>query len=305
MRVLIAVDGSANSFAAVGQIAQLLKAGKDEIALYCAPPAMHLTPGATSQEVLVRARQALADAIFDEARKHLPSELQTGVHTIPGTQDARHGIVVAADQWPANLIVVGARGLGKLERLLLGSVSRAVVHAARLPVWVARSQGAQARQGFRVLLACESPELGRRGADVLGRLSWPRDATGHTLTVLPSMFAGQVPEWLQQQARGPDVEAMVQTWTREHDDEKRTNLARMQDFARGLPAPFLNAPPIVAEGEPAAEILAAIAREKIDLVVVGTRRKHTLASAILGSTSEAVLNHAGCSVLVVPHQEAP
>jgi nucleotide-binding universal stress UspA family protein len=305
MKVLIAVDGSANSFAAIGQIAQLLKGGKDEIALYCAPPAIHLTAGATSQEVLVRARQALADAIFDEARKHLPTELQTGVHTILGTQDPRHGIVVAVEQWPANLLVVGARGLGKLERLLLGSVSRAVVHAARFPVWVARSQGAEARQGFRVLLACESPELGRRGAEVLNRLTWPRGTTGHTLTVVPSMFAGHVPEWLQQRARSPDVEAMVQAWTREHDDEKRRNLARMQDFAQSLPAPFLNAPPIVTEGEPATEILAAIAREKIDLVVVGTRRKHAVASAILGSTSEAVLNHAGCSVLVVPHQEAP
>ena len=305
MRVLIAVDGSASSFAAVSQIAQQLKGDQDEIALYCTPPAMHLKSGSTSQDVLVRARQALADAIFDEARKHLPAELQTGLHTIVGSQDPRHGILVAAEHWPAHLVVVGARGLGKLERLLLGSVSRAVVHAAKVPVWVARAQGAGAPSGLRVLLACENPELGRQSAEWLNRLTWPPGATGHTLTVVSSMFAGHVPDWLEQRARSPDVEAMVQAWSREHDDEIRTNVARMQDFTLSLPAPFRKAQPIVAEGEPATEILAAIAREKIDLVVVGAQRKRSVANAILGSTSEAVLNHAGCSVLVVPHQEAP
>ena len=41
-------------------------------------------------------------------------------------------------------------------------------------------------------------------------------------------------------------------------------------------------------------------REKIDLVVMGIKRKRAFAQAILGSTSEAVLNHAPCSVLLVP-----
>lgn len=49
------------------------------------------------------------------------------------------------------LVVVGARGHGSLQRLLLGSVSRAVVHGSRLPVLVARSGPPQGR-GPRVLV---------------------------------------------------------------------------------------------------------------------------------------------------------
>jgi nucleotide-binding universal stress UspA family protein len=102
------------------------------------------------------------------------------------------------------------------------------------------------------------------------------------------------------QARSPEVEAMVQNWAREHEEEVRANVERMQQFCRELPAPCRDCQTLVVEGEPATEILAAIAREKIDLVVLGIKRKRAFAQAILGSTSEAVLNHAPSSVLLVP-----
>src|SRR6202521_2373453 len=123
MRVLVAVDGSPGSFLAVGQIGGLLKAGKDEVAIYCSPPEFRLRDRSVSAELVLRARQALADAIFEEARKQLPATMQEGVQKILGAQDPRHGIVAAAEQWPADLVAVGARGLGTFERLLLGSVS--------------------------------------------------------------------------------------------------------------------------------------------------------------------------------------
>ncbi len=305
MRVLVAVDGSASSFEAVRQVGQLLTAGKDEVALYCSPPEFRLQASGVSPAVLLRAGQALANSIFEEAQKKLPAALQSGVHTIIGTRDPRHGIVVAAEQWCAQLVVVGARGLGRLERLLLGSVSRAVVHGAKVPVWVVRSRPAPAHQGMRIILACESPELGRPSAELLAKFSWPQGSECRTLTVVSSMFAGRVPDWLQQQARSSEVESMAQAWAREHDEEIRANVTRMQEFVQTLPPPFPTCRPLVAEGDAASEILAATFREEADLVVVGVHGKRFFTSAILGSTSEAVLNHAECSVLTVPHQEMP
>ena len=305
MKVLIAVDGSAGSFEAVSQIAKLVSPGAHELALYCSPPEIRVSSKSTGPEVLARAREALAQAIFEEARKRLPGEFAAAVQTIVGKQDPRHGVVAAAEQWSAQLIVVGARGLGAFDRLLLGSVSRSVVHGSKIPVWVARANTAPAHAGMHVLLACESPELGRGGAELLGQFNWPEGTACRALTVIPSMFAGHVPDWLERQARSPDVEAMVAAWAREHDEEVRANVARMQDFCRDLPAPCRGSQPLVTEGEPTAEILKAIGREQIDLVVIGVKRKHSIAEAILGSTSEAVLNHANCSVLLVPHRVAP
>jgi nucleotide-binding universal stress UspA family protein len=52
--------------------------------------------------------------------------------------DPRHEINAEAERWLANCVFVGARGLGALDRLVLGSVSTALVHQALCAVEVVR-----------------------------------------------------------------------------------------------------------------------------------------------------------------------
>ena len=49
-------------------------------------------------------------------------------------------IVKAAREWPADLIVVGSHGRGRVERLLLGSVAEAVTRHAACPVLIVRAE---------------------------------------------------------------------------------------------------------------------------------------------------------------------
>lgn len=302
MKVLFAIDGSENSLAAVGQVGALLTANKDQLAFYCSPPSIKQTTAPEQQPVLVRAKQTLVDAVFNEGTQRLPEALRAGVKTIAGTHDARRGIIEAATEWGANLVVVGARGLGTLERLLLGSVSRAVVHSAAVPVWVARP-AERPHPELNVLVACENPERGRQPAHVLQGFAWPPGSTCRSLTVVPGLLAGQVPDWIQQRKRSPEVEAMVSAWANEHAAELQAMRTQMDGFSAALPAGCKHEAPLVVEGDPAETILKTIAHEKIDLVVVGADHKNWVATTLLGSTSEAVLNHAACSVLVVPHLE--
>jgi nucleotide-binding universal stress UspA family protein len=70
-----------------------------------------------------------------------------------------------------------------------------------------------------------------------------------------------------------------------------------------LPRIFDNQEPHIAVGNPAREILHAIEKDRIDLVVLGAHRFGAIARLLLGGTSERVLTHAPCSVLIVRRHE--
>lgn len=55
----------------------------------------------------------------------------------------------------------------------------------------------------------------------------------------------------------------------------------------------------VIAGEPAEEIVEYAENHEVDLIVVGSRGRGTVASALLGSVSQAVLHHARRPVLIV------
>jgi nucleotide-binding universal stress UspA family protein len=79
--------------------------------------------------------------------RHLLRELATLAPEMDPSTELRFGdpaqaICRAAEDRGAELIVVGSRGLGKLHRLLLGSVSRAVVEGAPCSVLVVRHAAA-------------------------------------------------------------------------------------------------------------------------------------------------------------------
>jgi nucleotide-binding universal stress UspA family protein len=54
--------------------------------------------------------------------------------------DPRRALVEDAEQWGADAIFVGARGIGLLERFLLGSVSAAVAARAGCSVEIVRPE---------------------------------------------------------------------------------------------------------------------------------------------------------------------
>jgi nucleotide-binding universal stress UspA family protein len=54
-----------------------------------------------------------------------------------------------------------------------------------------------------------------------------------------------------------------------------------------------------AVGHPAEELLKAAAKEKVDLIVMGSRGQGAIASMLLGSVAQKVLAHADVPVMVV------
>lgn len=305
MKVFIGVDGSQGAREAVRQAARLLSPERDVVLLYHAPVGGHL-PGERrfSPELVEKMHRSLAQAVFDDATALLPTELQGRVERIVGAHGPRQGLVQAAIEAQADLIVVGARGLSRLQRLLLGSVSNAVAHDSPLPVLVARPQSERpAVEPLRVLLAHDGEQISHQAAELAGRLRWPEGTIGRVVSVVDTIFGAELPDWLAQQARDSETEALAAAWVREHEAKKAAQAQALLELERRLAGLFTARPPILLEGDPAERILRTIETEGIDLVILGGRRLTPASRLLLGSTSQKVLAHAPCSVLLVREQE--
>jgi nucleotide-binding universal stress UspA family protein len=60
------------------------------------------------------------------------------VHTELSSGDPAQRIIEFASACGAELIIVGSRGMGRLERLLMGSVAERVVRFAKSPVLIVK-----------------------------------------------------------------------------------------------------------------------------------------------------------------------
>jgi nucleotide-binding universal stress UspA family protein len=304
MKFLVGVDGSPGSLEAVRQSAALLSPERDQLVLYYSPPEVRMPSGTQlDPELLARSRQAMANVVLDASKAELPATFQAITTAIVGTQPPRNGLLAAAEQCRAETIGVGARGMGPIERLLLGSVSYSVVNATRIPVLVARPGHQPAADGtYRVLVACEGSDADHDIIATLATFSWPARTTGQLITVVESMYAGQVPDWLEHKARSPEAEEIAKAFEAEFAADKRAAAEKLRALCQKLPSSFQTCAPIVAEGNPAEQILAHAAAQKSHLVVVGARGLGAVARFFLGSTSLKVLAEAPCSVLLVRHR---
>jgi nucleotide-binding universal stress UspA family protein len=298
MKILVAVDGSPGSAEAVRQAARLSSPDRDQLAFYYSPVAVNFDKSGIDERLLDKAKASVAGAIFDDARTQLPDSWRQKAETIIGDEPARLGILHAARDWKADLIVVGARGLGSLKRLMLGSVSRAVTQAALVPVLVAKPT-VTPDDTFRVLVAAEDCHHARQFTGLLNSISWPSDTLGTLLTVVQPMFAGEIPSWLDHPTRDPEIKAMADAWAAEHQQDVAAKQREMQESCDALPWPWKQEPAVVVEGQPAEEIVEAVNQRKVDLLVLGARGANPLTRLLLGSTSSIVVSHAACSVLIV------
>ena len=218
-------------------------------------------------------------------------------------------LLEAIETEKADLIAVGFRGTsGTMLDLMLGSVSRAIAHSAKVPALVVKSgpvtdepakqSPGPATKQMHVLTTYDAPEYAERAARLLKELTWPKETRGWIMTVVRPMFLATMPDWVKRQ-RDPDVAAMASAWEAEHQQNLQSARNELEQFRATLPGCFANGEPIVAEGRAPEKILAEVREKGIDLVVMGSRGRGSLQRLLLGSTSEQVLREAPCSVLIV------
>ncbi|WP_424527939.1 universal stress protein [Sphaerisporangium viridialbum] len=284
--VLVGVDGSPAALAAVRWAADdAVRRDRGLRVVHVTEPWMFDqslgTPPGFQESLSDQSRGVLAEAA-KAARERVPG---LAVETASLTGRVRAELLNEARD--AVELVVGTRGLGGFMGLVLGSVSMGVAGHAECPVVVAGhpqdtvhgevAVGHDGSPESEAALEYAFEEAHLRGARLRAVYAWQ-------MSVYLPMFASYT----------PDLE-------RVYDMGKRAAKEQLAPWHEKYPQvevrdAMVRTHPVEALSE---------ASSQADLVVVGSRGRGAIGSAVLGSVSHGVLHHAYCPVAVVRAGHSP
>ncbi len=147
MKILLATDGSEYSFAAARKCCDMIALDDDSKIKIISIGAKIISTMQFEDEdgYLVIAQKAElnnAEAIVEDTENELRQALgerDVNIETKAAIGYEKEEILQEAENWEADLIVVGSQGKGIWKRMLLGSVSSAIVRHAKCSVMVVRA----------------------------------------------------------------------------------------------------------------------------------------------------------------------
>lgn len=244
---------------------------------------LHGTPSALAVDVTAGVRDELAETsrlVIDRARQLAGTAPGVDVVTSEVATDGAAALVGASEG--AWAVVVGARGHGRLAGALLGSVSQHVTRHAASPVVVVRKP---ADRSSRTVVV---------GVDTEGT---SRHAVAFALDVAQSRSAPvlAVRAWHQPSRFVAPGSVLLPELTAEQRAAEVELLERDLASARSAHAGVVVSVDVVP-GHP--QRVLTDASQHAGLVVVGSRGRGGFAGLLLGSVSQALLQHAACPVAV-------
>lgn len=219
------------------------------------------------------------EAVGARVRQAHPS-LEVVVRVVPGA-DPAHTLVEESRH--AAVLALGARGLGALRGMVLGSVSKAVTEHAHAPVVVVRHAASTTIPDPRVVVGVDGSEV---SAPAL-RFAF-EEARRRRVGVTA------VHTW-QPDVRTPSTEWWPADPIRDEADERAVASEAIAGFREEFPDVDVRVH--VTEQDAVAELVRL--SSGAGLLVVGSRGRGPVASAVLGSVSATVLRKAHCPVAVV------
>lgn len=298
-RILAATDFSPPAEAAVSLAAWVARQSQATLVLSHVLPSMR-------QAVLSASREARKDLFYGsgelfqrEARQEAEGKLQQLALRLRGTDlsiqvEVLIGtpyleLIQAVQKEGYDLVLVGTRGLGTVERWLVGSTAQRLIRKCPASVWVVKSEHAQPPQV--VLAATDLSEVSRKA---VWQGYWVAQRAGAEFHVLHVVDAHDVPEGaLDNIPPGGSLFDRIEAEARRRFDEFLGTLgiepARMHTH--------------LTWGAPWQEIQTLASEHKVDLVVLGTVGRSGIRGMLLGNTAEKVLSTCDCSLLTVKPDE--
>ena len=283
MKTLLAVDGSDNSYEAVHALKYFSRAEQLTLlhALNVPRPAYPMLLPELAAEQYKTFEQIMredGERLLDRIQSLLP------MHAGPSTRHLRIGspaqvIVSMAEEQKADLIVMGARGLGPIKEWLLGSVSHRVLTLASCATLIVNGPVKAMKQILLPLAGLSDAEAAIRFL----QLKPFHEAVDVTLlTILTST----------EPPRPGDAAAAAAA-----TEKLEEKAAYIEGVAERLRAIGYEAHGVAVVGTPSSMILQEATTLQSDLILMGTRGLQRITRFMLGSVSHEVLHKMPCPVL--------
>jgi len=274
-RILVALDGSPASEAALGEVERIALGGASVHFLHVVPM-LPLTLNATSAGVMAGHDQALA--YLGRLRERLPDV--RGLDLIR-TGDPVDAILQAALEFNIHLIAMGAQGRTGAAKFP-GSGADRVVQGSQLPVLLGRTDRAPAQKALRRILV-------------------PLDGSDESLTILHAVTnlglrtgAELVFLHVSERALAPIPRPGSPAEAAASEDPKE-KLLKLADRLENSDVMFWQT---VADGDPAAEILAHAESLDVDLIAMSTPSGGDRETTTVGAAAADVLERSTRPVIL-------
>ena len=296
MKILLPIDGSEYSKNAIDFVASrttVLGNNPTIELLNIQVPLPARASRLVGREALDRYYEEEADKVFTSARKVLKRD------NITVTEAYRIGaldemIAQEADKLPADLIVMGSRGLTALKGLIMGSVTTGVLARTKCPVLLLRGKEAPLTDALRVGIAVDGSKYGMAAVNhVLKAIDFFGKGAQFYLINVVNDYAGAVM---------PDMAGMALPALSESEvlELQKKEFAETVDPLRPLfEKAGLKPTEVCLVGNPSDEIAAFAKKNKLDLIVMGSHGYTRFKSAVMGSTATHIAAEGNVPLLII------
>jgi nucleotide-binding universal stress UspA family protein len=203
-------------------------------------------------------------------------------------------IVLEAESWKADLIVVGSHGHSALGRWILGSVSQTVLAQAPCSVRIGRGRPTTPNRPLRILVGIDGSLESEMAVRTVAARVWPAGTDIRLMMVLePSILS----------AMSDSSPATEQSSVPENEAEgAEGGINEMLDSHLAIfhqKSSELCVSTMLMAGDPKHVLLEGAERWGADCIVIGSRGLNRWERLLLGSVSTAVATRAHCPVEVV------
>lgn len=312
MKVLIAYDGSECSDAALDDLRRAglpktVEALVISLADVLLPPPLSEVDDALALPVPDAVRVAYeraerlvaeANAMAERAAKRIKQDFPEWSVSHEALADSpAWALIRKADEWKADLIVVGAHGHSVLGgRLILGSVSQRVVYEANCSVRVARSWRGEAGAPLRIVVGIDGSAYSNSVVDAVYNRDWPTGTQVRLVAVVDTVMA------ITPDPSQPPVVKWIEVGDERNWDQVRQIF---EPSAVKLRSVGLDAAVMIRRGNPKHEVLDEAKSWGAGCIFVGAKGVRGIDRLLLGSVSSAASARAHCSVEVVRQKSIP